>query len=271
MLSGVGPQDVLQECGVPVVHALSGVGRNLQDHIDYVQSYRTRSDTDTFGLSSRGALRLARAIIEWNTRRTGMITSVFAESGAFLKSAPGIELPDLQLIFVVGIADDHNRKLHLGHGFSCHVTVLRPRGRGCVTLASPDPREPPQIDPAFLQDGGDLQLLMRGARMQHRILHSPPFDAYRGKLLYPVDMDDDRDLERDIRARADTQYHPVGTCKMGPESDPLAVVDDRLRVRGIDGLRVADASIMPTLIGGNTNAPSIMIGEKAADLIRASG
>jgi choline dehydrogenase len=270
MLSGIGPVQALQAHGIPVLHALPGVGENLQDHIDYVQSYRTRSDTDTFGLSLRGAFRLVRAIVEWNTRRTGIITSVFAESGAFLRSSPGIEVPDLQLIFVVGIADDHNRKLHLGHGFSCHVTVLRPRSRGSVSLASSDARAAPLIDPAFLQDAEDLRLLMRGARLQQRILESPPFDPYRGGMLYPVTKNDDRDLERDIRARADTQYHPVGTCKMGPDGDPLAVVDDHLRVRGVEALRVADASIMPTLIGGNTNAPSIMIGEKAADLLRAA-
>jgi choline dehydrogenase-like flavoprotein len=270
MLSGIGPAEALQALGIPVLQALPGVGRNLQDHIDYVQSFRTRSDTDTFGLSLRGALRLARAIVEWNTRRTGMITSVFAESGAFLRSSPGIAIPDLQLIFVVGIADDHNRRLHLGHGFSCHVTVLRPRSRGTLSLASADPRREPLVDPAFLQDGQDLALLMRGARLQHRILTAAAFDPYRGKLLYPVNMDDDRDLERDIRARADTQYHPIGTCKMGPDGDALAVVDERLRVRGVEGLRVVDASIMPTLIGGNTNAPSIMIGEKAADLMRAA-
>lgn len=271
MLSGIGPADLLQAHGIPVLQAQPGVGSNLQDHIDYVQSYRTRSDTETFGLSLRGALRLAQAIIEWNARRTGMITSVFAESGAFLRSAPDVEVPDLQLIFVVGIADDHNRKLHLGHGFSCHVTVLRPRSRGSLSLANTNAKAAPLIDPAFLQDSRDLQLLMAGARIQQRILESRPFDPYRGKMLYPVNTDDDQDLERDIRARADTQYHPVGTCKMGPDSDPLAVVDDRLRVRGVEGLRVADASIMPTLIGGNTNAPSIMIGEKAADLIRATG
>lgn len=271
MLSGIGPAPVLQAHGIPVLHPLSGVGMNLQDHIDYVQSYRTRSDTDTFGLSLRGAVRLARAIVEWNTRRTGMITSVFAESGAFLRSSPDIGIPDLQLIFVVGIADDHNRKLHLGHGFSCHVTVLRPRSRGSVSLASADARDSPLIDTAFFEDDHDLQLLMQGARIQQRILESRSFDPYRERMLHPVAKDDDKDLERDIRARADTQYHPVGTCKMGPDSDALAVVDDQLRVRGVEGLRVADASIMPTLIGGNTNAPSIMIGEKAADLIRESG
>jgi choline dehydrogenase-like flavoprotein len=270
MLSGIGPAQALQAHGIGVLQALPGVGANLQDHIDYVQSYRTRSDTDTFGLSLRGAVRLARAIFEWRRRRTGMLTSVFAESGAFLRSSPEVRVPDLQLIFVAGIADDHNRKLHLGHGFSCHVTVLRPWSRGTVTLASADARAAPLIDPAFLQDERDLRLLMRGVRLQQGILESAPFDPYRGEMLYAVKRNDDADLERDIRARADTQYHPVGTCRMGPDSDPLAVVDDRLRVRGVEGLRVADASIMPTLIGGNTNAPAIMIGEKAADLIRTA-
>ena len=270
MLSGIGPAQALQALGIRVLQALPGVGANLQDHIDYVQSYRTRSDTDTFGLSLRGALRLARAIVEWNRRRTGMLTSVFAESGAFLRSSPEVPIPDLQLIFVAGIADDHNRKLHLGHGFSCHVTVLRPWSRGSVSLASADARQAPLIDPAFLQDERDLRLMMRGARLQQGILESAPFDPYRGEMLYAVKRNDDRDLERDIRARADTQYHPVGTCRMGPDSDPLAVVDERLRVRGVEALRVVDASIMPTLIGGNTNAPSIMIGEKAADLLRAT-
>jgi choline dehydrogenase len=207
---------------------------------------------------------------EWRGRRTGLITSVFAESGAFVRSSPQVEVPDLQLLFVVGIADDHNRRLHLGHGFGSHVTVLRPKSRGTVALRTPDPRDAPLIDPRFLDHPHDMRLLLRGARIQQAILESPPFDPYRGPMLYPVEKDNERALEQAIRDRADSQYHPVGTCRMGPDSDPLAVVDERLRVRGIDGLRVADASIMPTLVGGNTNVPSIMIGEKAADLIRAA-
>ena len=271
MLSGVGPPEALQQHGIAVLHALPGVGSNLQDHVDYVQSYRVRprTRTDTFGLSLAGAWQLGRAVPEWRRHRTGMFTSPFAECGAFLRSQPGIDVPDLQLIFVVGIADDHNRKLHLGHGFSCHVTVLRPKNRGSVALRSRDPRDAMLIDPHFLVDEADLRLLMRGARLQRAILESEPFDSYRGEMLYPVPQDDERALEEDIRRRADTQYHPVGTCKMGAESDRMAVVDDCLRVRGVDALRVVDASIMPTLIGGNTNAASIMIGEKAADLVRA--
>ena len=270
MLSGIGDPQELQRHGIPVLHAAPGVGKNLQDHIDYIQSYRARSDTDTIGLSVRFAGRLARAVPEWRNHRTGTLTTVYAESGAFLRSSPSVAVPDLQLIFVIGLADDHNRKLHLGHGFSCHVTVLRPRSRGTVALRSRDVHDPPLIDPRFFADESDLALMMEGARKQRKILESEPFDPYRGRMLYEVAQGDDQALERDIRARADTQYHPVGTCRMGPKDDPMAVVDERLRVRGVEGLRVVDASIMPTLIGGNTNAPSIMIGEKAADLLRES-
>ena len=268
--SGIGPAAQLQRVGVPVVRDLPGVGRNLQDHIDYVQTWRTGSDTATFGASLRGAAKLAGAALEWRKNRTGMVTSTFAEAGAFVRSSPDAPAPDLQLVFVLGIVDDHARKLHLGHGISCHVDVLRPHSRGTVTLRSADTRDAPVIDPRFLEDERDLQLLVRGAQIQQRVIESAPLDGVRGKMLYPVRADDTVGLAQDIRNRADTQYHPVGTCKMGPDSDAMAVVDAQLRVRGIAGLRVADASIMPTITGGNTNAPTIMIGEKAADLVRAA-
>ncbi len=269
MLSGIGPAGELNGHGIEVVRDLSGVGRNLQDHIDLVYSYRSRERRETFGVSLRGSIDLMKAMPEWKNKRTGKITSPFAEAGAFVKSAPDVEVPDLQLIFVVGIVDDHNRKLHLGHGFSSHCTVLRPKSRGHVALKSADPKDAPLIDPNFLDDEADLDLLEKGAAIQRGVLEAPAFDPYRGKLLYAVDPNDREAVRQDIRNRADTQYHPVGTCKMGPESDAMAVVDARLRVRGTEGLRVADASIMPTLTGGNTNAPTIMIGEKAADMIKA--
>jgi choline dehydrogenase-like flavoprotein len=268
LLSGIGPAAELQAMGVAVVHDLPGVGKNLQDHIDLVQTWRTPSDSATFGVSMRGTAKVTSAIFEWRNQRTGMLTSNFAEAGAYLCSNPELEVPDLQLHFVIGIVDDHARKLHAGHGMSCHVSVMRPYSRGEVALRSRDPHDAPMIDPRFLEDERDFELLLKGVQMQQRIFESEPFDPVRGKMLYPVKIDDRKALADDIRNRADTQYHPVGTCKMGPASDKLAVLDERLRVRGIDGLRVADASIMPTLIGGNTNAPAIMIGEKAAQMLR---
>jgi choline dehydrogenase-like flavoprotein len=269
-LSGIGAAADLRKLGIAVAHDLPGVGRNLQDHIDYVQTWRVPSDTDTFGVSLRGSARVTGAMLEWKNKRTGMVTSSIATCGAFLRSAPEVEVPDLQLVFVLGIVDDHARKLHLGHGISCHVDLLRPHSRGTVSLASTDPHDAPLIDPKFLSDERDLPVLVKGGQIQQRIIESKPFDPIRGKMLYPARIDDPAGMAQDIRNRADTQYHPVGTCKMGPDSDPMAVVDAQLRVRGIDGLRVADASIMPTLIGGNTNAPSIMIGEKLADLLRSN-
>jgi choline dehydrogenase len=269
MLSGVGPGAALQRLGIPVLHALPGVGQNLQDHIDYAQTWLARSDTPTFGVSLRGFARVANAVLEWRRQRTGLITSPFAESGAFVRSRLDVSVPDLQLIFAVAIVDDHARKMHLGHGFSCHVSVLRPRSRGSVGLASRDPRAAPMIDPAFFRHVDDMALLLKGARLMQSILGDRALAPFRGRrMLYPVPGDDTQ-LEADIRQRADSQYHPVGTCKMGPAHDVAAVVDARLRVHGVSGLRVADASIMPKLVGGNTNAPTVMIGEKAADMIRA--
>ena len=268
MLSGIGPGRELSAHGIDVVHELPGVSRNLQDHIDLVHSYRTRSDTETFGLSARGGARMVQGMVQWQRRRTGLITSNYAEGTAFIKSSPEVSVPDLQLVFVVAMVDDHGRKLHMGHGFSCHVTVLRPTSRGTVGLDSADPMAAPRIDPGFLNDERDLELMIKGWHLQRNILESKPFDPYRGKPLYRVDADDPQAVIQDIRNRADTQYHPVGSCKMGPDSDAMAVVDTELRVRGIEGLRVADASIMPTLVGGNTKAPSIMIGEKAAQMMQ---
>jgi choline dehydrogenase-like flavoprotein len=268
LLSGVGPKQELEKHGIDIVHELPGVGQNLQDHFDYVMSYKAPSTSDTFGFSLRGIWRMLNSMLEWRRHRTGRVTSPYAEAGAFLKSHPELDIPDIQLVFVPAIVDDHGRKMHLSHGFSCHTTLLRPKSRGYVALNSTDPMDDPLIDLNFFDSDEDLETLIDGAEIQRDILESQPLDAYRGEQLYAVDREDRESLKEDIVNRADTQYHPVGTCMMGPQSDPLAVVDARLSVHGMEGLRVIDASIMPTLIGGNTNAPVMMIAEKAADMIK---
>jgi choline dehydrogenase-like flavoprotein len=222
-----------------------------------------------FGISPKAGMAFLKGIFEWRSKRTGMLTSPFVCSGAFVKSAPDVPVPDLQLLMVLAIVDDHARKMHLGTGLSCHVDLLRPYSRGTVGLNSRDPRDAPVIDPKFLSDERDLAVLLKGGQLQQSLMESAPFDAVRGKMLYAIDVNDTAAMIEDIRNRADTQYHPVGTCKMGPDKDPMAVVDARLRLRGVGRLRVIDASVMPNVVSGNTNAPTIMIAEKAADMLKA--
>lgn len=266
MLSGVGPRDELNRHGIPVVHELPGVGHNLQDHIDYVMCFRSDSK-ELIGFSLAGGVRLLRAIGEYRRQRTGLLTTNYAEAGGFLKTNESLEAPDVQLHFVVGIVDDHSRKMHLGHGYSCHVCVLRPKSCGRLRLHSADPLAAPSIDPNFFGDEEDLAVMVRGYKLMREIMNAPALAGYRGKDIYTANARSDEEIRQAVRARADTVYHPVGTCRMG--SDPMAVVDQQLRVHGLTGVRVVDASIMPTVIGGNTNAPVIMIGEKAADMILA--
>ena len=203
---------------------------------------------------------------DWKKRGEGMLTSNLAEAGGFLKTDPNLDEPDVQIHFIPGLVDDHGRKKHIGAGYSCHVCVLRPKSRGDVRLASPDPMAAPAIDPNFLSDEDDLHRLVKGARTVFRLLDAPAMAPVDGEQLYIRRDPSDEEIVADIRARSDTIYHPVGTCRMG--TDERAVLDPALRVRGVEGLRVIDASIMPTLVGGNTNAPSIMIGERGAALIR---
>ena len=264
MLSGIGPGGHLREHGIDVALDVPAVGENLQDHVDYVLCYKS-DRRDVWGLSLRAGPELWRDWREWKTKRTGRLTTPFAEGGAFLKSDPSLDRPDVQLHFVVGLVDDHMRKLHAGHGWSCHVCVLRPHSRGTVRLGSCDVRDDPAIDMGFLSDERDLDVLERGYRMTRQICEAPALAPWRGKELYTDGTESSDELRDILRSRADTVYHPVGTCRMG--SDEGSVVDPELRLRGIRNLRVADASIMPRVVGGNTNAPTIMIAEKCAAMM----
>ena len=265
MLSGIGNPAELKQHGIPILHALPGVGKNLQDHLDFIQSYRTQH-VDTLGFSLRGGARLAWHALRWFRSGRGLIASPIAEAGAFLKTDPSLTRPDVQLHLTIGVVEDHARKLRWGHGVSCHVCQLRPKSRGTVFLQDGDPMSAPGIDPGFLSNPEDLDVLTKGAKMTREILNAPSMARHLGKELYlPGDLDD-ASWHEHIRARADTIYHPVGTCRMG--SDEGSVIDTELQVRGVDALRVVDASIMPRLVSGNTNAPTIMIAEKAAAMIK---
>jgi len=269
LLSGIGPGAELQRHGIAVVHDLPGVGRHLHDHVDVVQVFDAPQLKDLFGISAVGLWRALLGIFEWRKHRRGMLTTNFAEAGGFIKSRPEEPIPDIQLHFVIGKLVDHGRKTAFGHGYSCHVCLLRPKSRGSLTLASADPSAAPLIDPNFLADRDDADRLVLGFKRMRHILQQSALAGHKGRELdASAKAQTDEQVERFIRERADTIYHPVGSCRMGPGPDD--VVDAQLRVHGMQGLRVVDASIMPSIVGGNTNAPVIMIAEKAADMIVAA-
>jgi choline dehydrogenase-like flavoprotein len=268
MLSGIGDPTALQAAGVPVQHALPGVGRKLQDHIDCLLGYRL-DDPALLGLWSGFWRDFRDGVRDYRRERRGIFTSTVNETGGFARTTPGLPMPDVQMIFAHALSDNHGRTLRWGRGIAGHVCLLHPHSVGQVTLESPDPLAAPRIDTAFLSDPRDLETLLRGVKLLRRIVEHPSLHVGTPRPLHDEPMATDDDLRAYIRRHADTLYHPVGTCRMGPAGDPGAVVDAALRVHGIQGLRVVDASIMPTLPGGNTNAPTVMVAEKAADLIRA--
>lgn len=266
MLSGIGPAQMLRQHGLQVMHDLPGVGANLQDH-PTVSVSASNPGAESYALTWRVAPRVALAPWQYLFGRTGMLSSNAAESGGFLRTLPGLDRPDVQYTFMVGMKENA-KTMPRRHGVVLHVALLRPRTRGQITLASANPADKPVLDARFLEDREDARTLVRGLKEARRILAMPAMAKYLGDELSPGGgtVGDDR-IEAYVRQATTTTYHPVGTCKMGPSDDAMAVVDAQLRVHGIEGLRVADASIMPNIIGGNTAAPSMMIGERAAHFL----
>ena len=270
MLSGIGPGQALQSLGIPVRHDLPGVGAHLHDHPDVVQLFDAPKVRELLGLSPGALWRAIKGIQEWRRHRTGMLTTNFAEAGVFLRSTQQAATPDVQLHFVIGKLVDHGRKAVFGLGYSCHMCLLRPTSRGSVGLASPDPLAAPRIDPNFLAERDDVDRMIAGFKAMRRIMAQPALAELGAREWSDSALaQSDEQIEQFLRARVDTIYHPVGTCRMGPDARH-DVVDAELRVHGVAGLRVVDASIMPRVVSGNTNAPVIMIAEKAVDMIRAA-
>lgn len=271
MLSGIGPREELERHGIPVRHEMPGVGENLQDHLDVIVESHTRKRAG-YSLHPLAWPKLFIELLRYMFTRRGMFSSNLVETGGFFRSSPEAPIPDLQWHFGPVRNVHHGfRLLPLlkGWGYLAFVCVLRPYSRGRVGLLSRDPLAPPRIDPNYFADPRDVELTVAGIRRTREVLAQAALDPYRGEEVSPGPaLQDDAALGDWVRRHAETLYHPVGTCRMG--ADEAAVVDPQLRVRGISGLRVVDASIMPTITGSNTNAPTTMIAEKAADMILAA-
>jgi choline dehydrogenase-like flavoprotein len=263
MHSGVGDGAALAALGIDTVHHLPEVGRNLRDHPSAEVRMRTDSITP-YGLTWRALPRNTYNLIEYLMFRTGPISGNVFEATGFTRSRPDLRRPDLQLAFMP--AARSARPLPLEHGYGIISIAVRPKSRGSVTLSSPDARLPPVIDPNYLDHPDDIATIRFGLELGRRILAAKPFETYRGEELVPGrTVQEAAELDAYIRQTAAGVHHPSSTCRMG--SDDGAVVDAALRVRGMSGLRVIDASIFPTLVAGNTNAAVVMVAEKAADMI----
>jgi choline dehydrogenase-like flavoprotein len=265
MRSGIGDAAALQKHGIAVVHHAPQVGRKLQDHITSPVQYSTPT-TIPYGMSWRTLPWMAGTLLNYALFRRGLLANTGLQAGGFVRSKPGLDRPDIQFILMPAERGADGR-MGIGHGYGLITVLLRPKSNGTVTLAGPDPALAPLIDPAFFSEPDDVDDLLRGLRMARRILEAPGWDRVRGEETRPGPAaQSDEALKDYIRESAQTCFHPVGTCAMGKNADD--VVDAQLRLRGVDALRVVDASIIPRMIGGNTNAPVIMIAEKAADMIR---
>lgn len=268
MLSGIGPGEHLREHGIDVVHALEGVGGNYQDHVASPIHMET-DDTTSYGISWKALPRDIYYGIEYLLKRTGPLAGNVFESVAFLRTDPSLAKPDVQFVFQPAKRLTNPKiPFPLGHGYAISPVALYPKSRGTVRLGSPEPAADPLIDPHLLEHPDDIKPLIRALKISREAFASKPFAKYNGTEVAPgPDCQSDEEWDAYIRETGYTVHHPVGTCRMGDPADAKTVVDPQLRVKGIEGLRVADASVMPTVIGGNTNAPCVMIGERCADFI----
>ncbi|WP_108260831.1 GMC family oxidoreductase [Mangrovicoccus ximenensis] len=266
MRSGIGPAEMLKAAGVEVVHDLPGVGQNLRDHVDGMITVRSDSIV-TLGLSVGNLPSMIAAPFQWLAARKGMLSTNYVEAGGFARTKYAGQEPDIQFHFVPGYRSHRGRLVEYGHGYAIHTCVLRPKSVGEIRLA---PGGAAEIDHRFFTAPEDAATLVEGIKVARSILADPAFEPVRGPEILPgPDVQTDDEILAYLRAEALTVYHPVGTCKMG--TDPMAVIDpQQMKVTGIEGLRIADASVMPTLIGGNTNVPSMMIGERCARAILAA-
>lgn len=261
MLSGIGCAEHLKSLEIPVVLDLPGVGQNLQDHLFLSVVYKC-----TKSITLANVYRPYQ-ILKYLLSKKGALTSNIAEAGGFLKTKSDLNNPNLQLHFVPGCLINHGFTKRKQHGFTLCPTLLYPQSKGKISLRSKNPLQPPVIQPNYLANPEDNRVLLSGVKICRQILQQKAFDSFRGEEILPgYDIQTDEDILTFIRNTAESLYHPVGTCKMG--NDSMSVVNSKLQIHGIQGLRVVDASIMPNIIGGNTNAPTIMIAEKAADMIK---
>jgi choline dehydrogenase-like flavoprotein len=265
LLSGIGDGAALAKLGIAVTHNLPAVGENYHDHIAANVQMWTKN-SQSYGISLKALPRGAWNVMQYLMARTGPFASNVFESHAILRSAPGLDRPDIQVVFQPARRNQNAFPLPLGHGFVLSVVLLHPKSRGRLTLASPDPSAKPLVDPALLSAPGDIDPIVRGLKLARRTFAAPAFASYAATEFLPGGkIKGDQDLEDYIRATAATVHHPAGSCRMG--ADDASVVTPELKVRGIEGLRVVDAAIFPKLMGGNTNAPVVMVAEKAADMI----
>ena len=265
MRSGIGDPSVLQQHGIAVKHQLDFVGKNLQEHAAANIVMKSPSIA-SYGISVRGFPRLTWQVIDYIINRVGFLASNVNEATIFSRSLPGLDRPDIQLGFTPALRTSTGRKLTYGHGISMNASILRPKSRGTIGISDADPFSTPVIDPNFFSVEDDLDTMVRAVKFGRQIMGNPAFDPYRGEELKPgKGVQTDEQYAQYVRDNSATVYHPVGTCAMGVGED--AVVDPELRVKGLQGLRVVDASVMPRLVGGNTNAPTMMIAEKASDII----